>query len=116
MRFADEISHSRGTPKATRSVNQSSHGVESTRCETESQAGGTCVPCPATTTANRTDARRRVAFGVSILAVARGSDYLLIDVSNSYARFGFASKGRVLAPVRVATSELSSCVIAGFVE
>jgi type III pantothenate kinase len=47
--------------------------------------------------------------------VARGSDYLLIDISNSYAKFAFASKERVSAPVRVATSELSSSVVAGFV-
>jgi len=47
--------------------------------------------------------------------VARGSDYLLIDISNSYAKFAFASKERVSAPVRVATNELSSRVVAGFV-
>jgi type III pantothenate kinase len=47
--------------------------------------------------------------------VARGSDYLLIDISNSYAKFAFASKERVSAPVRIATSELSSSVVAGFV-
>lgn len=55
-----------------------------------------------------------MAFGVCILAVARGSDYLLIDVSNSYAKFAFASKKRVSAPVRVATAELSTSVVAGF--
>jgi hypothetical protein len=30
LRFANEISQSRGTPKATRAVNQSSHVMEST--------------------------------------------------------------------------------------
>lgn len=46
--------------------------------------------------------------------MAYRSDYLLIDVSNSYAKFAFASKKRVSAPVRIATDELSSSVIAGF--
>jgi type III pantothenate kinase len=55
-----------------------------------------------------------VAFGVCILAVARGSDYLLIDISNSYAKIAFASKQRVSAPVRIATGALSSHVVAGF--
>jgi type III pantothenate kinase len=55
-----------------------------------------------------------VPFGVCVLAVARGSDYLLIDVSNSYVKIAFASKQRVLAPVKIATGELSSSVVAAF--
>jgi type III pantothenate kinase len=55
-----------------------------------------------------------VPFGVCILPVARGCDYLLIDVSNSYAKIAFASKQRVSAPVRIATGELSSSVVTGF--
>ena len=46
--------------------------------------------------------------------MARGSDYLLIDISNSYAKIAFASKQRVSAPVRIATGEFSSSVVAGF--
>jgi type III pantothenate kinase len=46
--------------------------------------------------------------------VARSCDYLLIDISNSYAKFAFASKGRVSAPARIATNKLSSGVVAGF--
>src|SRR5919109_4064018 len=42
------------------------------------------------------------------------TDYLLIDVSNSYAKLAFASTKRVAAPVRIATSKLSSGVISGF--
>ncbi len=56
-----------------------------------------------------------MAFGVCILAVTRGSDYLLIDISNSYAKIAFASKRRVSAPVRIATGKLSSSVVAGFI-
>jgi len=55
-----------------------------------------------------------VAFGVCILAVAPGSDYLLIDISNSYAKIAFASKQRVSTPVRVATAAVSSNVVARF--
>jgi type III pantothenate kinase len=55
-----------------------------------------------------------VGFGVCVLAVARRFDYLLIDVSNSYAKIAFASKHRVLAPVKIATGELSSSVVAAF--
>ena len=48
------------------------------------------------------------------MIVARGSDYLLVDISNSYAKFAFASTGRVCAPTRITTSELSSDVVARF--
>ena len=44
--------------------------------------------------------------------MARKSDYLLIDISNSYAKFAFASKSRVSAPTRIATNHLSSGVVA----
>ena len=46
--------------------------------------------------------------------MAHGSDYLLIDISNSYAKIAFSSKKRVSAPVRITTAELSSSVVAGF--
>jgi type III pantothenate kinase len=48
--------------------------------------------------------------------VARHSDYLLIDVSNSYAKVAFASRERVFNPARVPTSELSRSVIAEFLK
>jgi type III pantothenate kinase len=48
------------------------------------------------------------------LGVARSCDYLLIDISNSYAKFAFASKRRVSAPTRIATNKVSSDVVAGF--
>ena len=47
-------------------------------------------------------------------SVVRDSDYLLVDISNSYAKFAFASTRRVSTPARVATSELSSGVVSGF--
>ena len=46
--------------------------------------------------------------------MARASDYLLIDISNSYAKFAFASKGELASPNRIATRALSSSVVAGF--
>lgn len=48
--------------------------------------------------------------------MARSTDYLLIDVSNSYAKFAFASKERVSTPARIATSKLSTNVIARFLK
>jgi type III pantothenate kinase len=48
------------------------------------------------------------------LVVTRHSDYLLINIGNSYAKFAFASKRRVLAPLRIATNKLSSSVVFGF--
>jgi type III pantothenate kinase len=48
--------------------------------------------------------------------VARRSDYLLIDVSNSYVKLAFASRQRVSNPVRIPTAELSSSVIAEFLK
>jgi len=46
--------------------------------------------------------------------VAPGADYLLIDVSNSYAKLAFASRARVSRPVRIRTAEISSSVVAKF--
>lgn len=42
------------------------------------------------------------------------TDYLLIDISNSYAKFAFASRRRVSAPARISTGDLTSAVVAGF--
>jgi type III pantothenate kinase len=46
--------------------------------------------------------------------VARRSDYLLIDISNSYAKLAFASRERVSNPSRIPTPELSSNVVTEF--
>jgi type III pantothenate kinase len=48
------------------------------------------------------------------LIVARSSDYLLVDISNSYAKFAFASTRQISAPVRITTIELSSGVVSRF--
>jgi type III pantothenate kinase len=48
------------------------------------------------------------------LVVARDFDYLLINIGNSYAKIAFASKKRISPPARIATSELSSGVVSGF--
>ena len=44
--------------------------------------------------------------------MARRSDYLLIDISNSYAKLAFASREQVSNPTRIPTSALSSSVVA----
>ncbi|HEY2045914.1 MAG TPA: type III pantothenate kinase [Candidatus Udaeobacter sp.] len=44
----------------------------------------------------------------------RHSDYLLIDISNSYAKLAFASRDRVSNPARMPTSEVSSSMVAEF--
>jgi len=49
-----------------------------------------------------------------VLAVVRRSDYLLIDISNSYAKLAFASRQRVFNPARIPTMELSTSAIAEF--
>jgi type III pantothenate kinase len=46
--------------------------------------------------------------------VVRRSDYLLIDVSNSYTKLAFASTERVSNPARIRTAELSSSLVAEF--
>jgi type III pantothenate kinase len=53
-------------------------------------------------------------LGVCILAVVRHSDYLLIDISNSYAKLAFASRDRVSNPARMPSSEVSSSMVAEF--
>ena len=53
-------------------------------------------------------------MGVCILTVAGSSDYLLIDVSNSYAKLAFASKKRVSNTARIPTAELSSGLVVDF--
>src|SRR5439155_19794744 len=44
------------------------------------------------------------------------TDYLLIDISNSYAKIAFASKRPVSTPVRISTGDLTSAVVAGFLK
>jgi type III pantothenate kinase len=46
--------------------------------------------------------------------VARNFEYLLVDISNSYAKLAFASATRVFASKRIATSAFSSGVVAQF--
>jgi type III pantothenate kinase len=46
--------------------------------------------------------------------LTRATDYLLVDVSNSYAKLAFASTKRVSTPVRIATNQLSSSVFSRF--
>ena len=53
-------------------------------------------------------------MSVCVLTVARASDYLLIDISNSYTKFAFTSKERLAAPKRIPTRELSGTIVAGF--
>jgi type III pantothenate kinase len=48
------------------------------------------------------------------LVVARSFDYLLVDISNSYAKFAFASRTRVSKPTRIATGKVSSSAVARF--
>ena len=44
------------------------------------------------------------------------TDFLLIDISNSYAKFAFASIKRVSAPARISTSDVTSAVVARFLK
>jgi type III pantothenate kinase len=46
--------------------------------------------------------------------VARRSDYLLIDISNSYAKLALASAERVSIPTRIPTGKLSRDVVSRF--
>ena len=46
------------------------------------------------------------------MIVACGFDYLLVDISNSYTKFAFASARRVSASTQIATGKLSSGVVA----
>ena len=44
------------------------------------------------------------------------TEYLLVDISNSYTKFAFASATRISAPTRIATCKLSSSVFGRFLE
>src|SRR5258708_38051747 len=46
----------------------------------------------------------------------RTTDYLLVDISNSYTKFAFASTNRILAPARIATNKLSSTLVLRFLK
>jgi type III pantothenate kinase len=48
-------------------------------------------------------------------AMARATDYLLIDISNSFTKLAFASKKRVDRPQRIATAKLTSGFLRAFV-
>jgi type III pantothenate kinase len=47
-------------------------------------------------------------------ARTRTTDYLLVDISNSYTKFAFASTTRISSPVRIATDKLLSRLFARF--
>src|SRR5438094_9927998 len=46
--------------------------------------------------------------------LTRPTDYLLVDVSNSYTKLVFASTKRISTPVRIATDKFSSIVFSRF--
>ena len=46
----------------------------------------------------------------------RTTGYLLVDISNSYTKFAFASTKRISAPVRIATNRLSSALFLRFLK
>ena len=46
--------------------------------------------------------------------LTRPTDYLLVDISNSYTKLAFASTKRISTPVRIATNKLSSIVFSRF--
>lgn len=46
----------------------------------------------------------------------RTTDYLLVDISNSYTKFAFASTKRISAPIRIATNKLSSTLFLRFLK
>lgn len=47
--------------------------------------------------------------------MARATDYLLIDISNSFTKLAFASKKRVGRPLRIATAKLTSGFLRAFI-
>ena len=47
-------------------------------------------------------------------ARTRTVDYLLVDISNSYTKFAFASATRISSPVRIATDKVSSSLFGRF--
>jgi type III pantothenate kinase len=46
----------------------------------------------------------------------RTTDYLLVDISNSYTKLAFASTKRISAPARIATNKLSSTLFLRFLK
>ena len=46
--------------------------------------------------------------------MAFATDYLLVDISNSYTKFAFASATRISVPVQLATGKVSSSVVGRF--
>jgi type III pantothenate kinase len=46
----------------------------------------------------------------------RTTDYLLVDISNSYTKFAFASTKRISPPVRIVTNRLSSALFLRFLK
>src|SRR5262245_40757164 len=107
LRLADEISQGRGPPQTTRTMHQSSH-------KSRLRAGRSVASADATNESYETDGLTALSVRCLHLSVARDSDYLLIDISNSYAKLAFASKRRVSAPTRIPTNKLSSGLVSGF--
>jgi type III pantothenate kinase len=58
---------------------------------------------------------RAVATSIEMITASiRMTDYLLVDISNSYTKLVFASPTRISTPVRIPTSKLSGSVVARF--
>jgi type III pantothenate kinase len=57
---------------------------------------------------------RPVSILMTRSARTRTIDYLLVDISNSYTKFAFASATRISSPVRIATDKVSSSLFARF--
>src|SRR4030095_6043818 len=83
----------------------SSRRDESLRPTAADLTGGAvpCSPCM----------QPRIRPGLSLQQM---TDYLLVDISNSYTKLAFASIARLSVPVRIRTTELSSGVVSGFLK
>src|SRR6266480_2916918 len=57
---------------------------------------------------------RLVSILMTRSARTRTTDYLLVDISNSYTKFAFASTTRISSPVRIATDKLLNRLFARF--
>jgi type III pantothenate kinase len=104
--LAHEISHGSGMSEASRPVDQTSHGSRLPIGGSRRKLARGRVPSMADLTGRHL--RSSACLARSLLSMIRATNYLLIDISNSFTKLAFASKTALFRSERVATDQFTA--------
>ncbi len=125
--LAHEVAQGRGAPQTARAMNQFPHparlrvtglGAQAFERNANPVSRASAVSIPSSALPPPRDDKCVAAVFVALVmprpAPNKKSNYLLIDVSNSFTKLAFASKDRLGATERIETARLSEAAIASF--